>query len=244
MARRPDAVLQVSGGGSGTGFAALLNGTTDLANASRGITEEERERIARERGARPVEVTVAMDAIAIYVHEDNPIEALSLTDLEGLFRGRIRRWTELGGRDAPVVLYSRENNSGTYRFFKDEVLDRCDFAPEAQTLPGTAAIINAVSRDPFGVGYGGIGYAEGVRIVPIEVDGAPVEPTSDNALSGRYPLARPLYTYAVGPPEGLAADYLTFVVSDDGQALVEAQGFFVLPDALRALSAQLAGAHE
>jgi len=231
MQRHPDATVQVSGGGSGTGIAALINGTTTLANASRPMEPEEKGQVAERRGAAPVETAVALDAIAIYVHKDNPLEKLSLDQLAQIFRGRTEQWKEVGSDLGQIVLYSRENNSGTYAFFKEKVLDDLDFAPQAQTLPGTAAVIQAVSRDVRGIGYGGIGYAEGVRTVPIELpSGEAVEATMENAVSGRYPLARNLFIYAAGKPEGVAERFLTFVLGDEGQRLVEGVGYYPLPD--------------
>ena len=230
MQKHPGISVQVSGGGSGTGIAALLNGTTDLANASRPMKERERQQLRERRGADAQEHRVALDALAVYVQVDSPIRALTVAQLRDIFRGRITRWQEVGGPDAPIVLYSRENNSGTYAYFKEHVLDDMDFAATAQTLPGTAAVINAVSRDPSGIGYGGIAYAEGVRALRIaSEDGEPVEPSMVNATSGRYPLSRYLHIYSAGAPEGAAREFLDFVLSDEGQSVVEGVGYYPLP---------------
>lgn len=235
MRDHPGVTIQVSGGGSGTGIAALINGTTDLATASRSIKDQERSRIAEVRGQPVVETRAALDAIAIYVHEDNPIESLSIEQLRAIYRGKIRRWSELGGPDRRIILYSRENNSGTYAFFKEHVLDDLDFAAEAQTLPGTAAVINAVSHDPGAIGYGGIGFGSGVRTVPVtNGDGPAVEPTMENATGGSYPLARYLQLYSVGEPSGSIGEFLRWVGSPEGQALVDASGFYPLPHELNA----------
>ncbi|GAB4203517.1 MAG: phosphate ABC transporter substrate-binding protein [Sandaracinaceae bacterium] len=232
MAAHPGTTVQVSGGGSGTGIASLLGGTADLANASRPMNERERASLRTERHVEAHETRVALDALAVFVHEQNPIASLTVEQLADIYRGRITRWSEVGGPDAPIVLYSRENNSGTYAYFKEHVLGGDDLAPTAQTLPGTAAVINAVSRDPGGIGYGGIGYAQGIRTVPIVGDdGTPVAPSLENATSGRYPLARFLYVYAAGEPTGVAADFLGFVTGPEGQRLVEAAGFYPLPPA-------------
>lgn len=221
--------IEVSGGGSGTGVAALLNGTTDVANMSRPLRDSERTQLAQ-RGGTPTETPVALDAIAVYVHRDNPIPSLTIDQLAQIYRGRITRWSELGGADRPIVLYSRENNSGTYAYFKEHVLDDLDFAAAAQTLPGTAAVINAVARDPNSIGYGGIGYGSGVRTVPIAgEDGTPIEPTMENATSGRYPLARYLFMVTPDEPTGVAREFLDWVRSPEGQALVENAGFYPLP---------------
>jgi phosphate transport system substrate-binding protein len=230
MAANPGTTVQVSGGGSGTGIAALVNGTTDLADSSRAIKDRERDQIARARGAAPVEHRVALDTLGIYTHRDNPITSLTLAQLKQIFRGQITSWKDVGGPDRGIILYSRENNSGTYAYFKEHVLEDEDFAPQAQTLPGTAAVINAVSRDVGAIGYGGIGFAGGVKIVPVAgEDGQPVEPTMENATGGRYPLARFLYVYSIGEATGVARQYLDFVLSPAGQRIVEGVGFYPLP---------------
>lgn len=225
MQSHPGTTLEVSGGGSGTGLAALLNGTTDVATASRPVS-------ARERAQAPElqEHRVALDALAVYVHEDNPIQSITIAQLAEVFGGRVTNWSQLGGSDRPIVLYSRENNSGTYAYFKEHVLGGGDFAATAQTLPGTAAVINAVAHDPNGIGYGGIGYAQGIRTVPVAgEDGTPVEPSMANATTGRYPLARFLFLVTRGEPQGSARAFLDWVQGPDGQGLVEPVGFYPLP---------------
>lgn len=230
MRAHPETTIQVTGGGSGTGLAALINGTTDLATASRPITERERRNLERNRAVEARGVPVAIDAVAVYVHRDNPIESLTLAQLAALFRGQIDDWAQLGGAPGRVVLYSRENSSGTYAYFKERVLQDRDFASEAQTLPGTAAVIHAISRDPVGVGYGGVGFGEGVRAVPIVTDdGRAVAPTAESALDGSYPLSRPLLIYTAGEPRGVAADFIAWARSPDGQRLVDAAGYYPLP---------------
>jgi phosphate transport system substrate-binding protein len=230
MKAHPGRVVQVSGGGSGTGIAALLNGTADLANSSRPMKDKEKAQIKERRGAEPKEFEVALDALAVYVPVDSKIEALTIPQLKKIFRGQATSWKELGGEDRTIVLYSRENNSGTYAYFKEHVLDNEDFAATAQTLPGTAAVINAVSKDPGGIGYGGIAYAEGVRSIKVAAEGAePVAPSMENATSGKYPLSRFLSIYSVGEPKGIAKEYIDFVLSSEGQRLVEGVGYYPLP---------------
>lgn len=230
MQSHPDTTIQVSGGGSGTGIAALINGTTEIAASSRPIKASERETIAARRGQEVHETPVALDALAVYVHRDNPIPSLTIEQLRRIFRGHVRSWREVGGPDEPIVLYSRENNSGTYAYFKEHVLEDLDFAAEAQTLPGTAAVINAVSRDRRSIGYGGIGYGAGVRTVPVSADGGPpVEANLENATRGSYPLARFLYLYTLGEPSGLVAELLDWIRSPEGQRLVDETGFYPLP---------------
>ncbi|TKC91864.1 PstS family phosphate ABC transporter substrate-binding protein [Polyangium fumosum] len=223
---QPDVVVEVSGGGTGTGIAALMNGTTDLAMASRPIAREERARIEGS-GAKLVEIPVALDAVAIYIHESNPLSALTLDALRGVFAGKIRRWSELGGADRPIVLYSRESSSGTYAFFKEHVLQKCDFAPEAQSLPGTAAVVQAVARDPAAIGYGGIARARGVKVLPLRLaDGSVVAPDHEAATTGRYPLTRPLFVYLRAPANPEAEGFARFLVGPEAQALAEEAGFF------------------
>jgi phosphate transport system substrate-binding protein len=230
MAANPKTTVQVSGGGSGTGIAALINGTTELANSSRPIKDRERDQVRAARGAEVVEHKVAIDALAIYVSDRNPIQTLSVEQVKQIFRGRIKNWNELGGPDLPMVLYSRENNSGTYAYFKEHVLGDEDFAAEAQTLPGTAAVINAVARDPRGIGYGGIAFGEGVHTLDIsEGDGPALGPTLENATRGEYPLARFLFIYTAGEPSGPGKRYLEYVLSETGQSVVEGVGYYPLP---------------
>jgi len=224
----PTIAVEVSGGGSGTGLAALENGTADIASASRAIRPEERARIERARGARVEEHRVAIDAVAVYVHPSNPIEALSLDELRALYTGRARAWPSDG---RAIVLYSRENSSGTYAYFKERVLHDADFAPEVQPLPGTAAVLYAVSRDRFGLGYGGVARPRAVRVVPLRVGDAIVAPTRQEAHAGRYPLARPLYLYTLEGARPSVARFVDWVRGPEGQALVEDQGFFPVGEA-------------
>jgi phosphate transport system substrate-binding protein len=229
MQSHEGSTIEVSGGGSGTGIAALMNGTTDVANISRPLSDRERQQLS-ENGQPAVETPVALDAIAIYVNEQNPVRSLTIAQLAEVFMGRITRWSEIGGADAPIVLYSRENNSGTYAYFKEHVLGGRDFAASAQTLPGTSAVINAVSRDPNGIGYGGIGYGTGVKALPISAEGGEsIEPTLENTTSGLYPLSRSLFMVTRGEPRGMARDFIDWVRGPQGQSLVDQAGFYPLP---------------
>src|SRR5262249_24511973 len=202
MKANPGKIVQVSGGGSGTGIAALINGTADIADSSRTMKDNEKDDVQAKRGAAAQEVPVALDALAIYVHSDNKLKQISIPQLKKIFRGEITNWKTINGVNKPIVLYSRENNSGTYAYFKEHVLNDEDFAATAQPLPGTAAVINAVSKDPNGIGYGGIGYAHGVNTLKVAKDDASeaLEPTMANASNGSYPLARNLFVYTAGAP--------------------------------------------
>src|SRR5512138_1020968 len=168
MKTNPGKKVQVTGGGSGTGIAALVNGTTDIADASRAIKDAEAAQVEARFKVKPVETVVARDGVAIYVNDANPVAQLTIEQVRGMYLGDVKNWKEVGGKDAPIVLYSRETSSGTYVFVKEHVLKNEDFAPEAQTLPGTAAVVNAVSKEKNGIGYGGGAYAKGVKELKIE----------------------------------------------------------------------------
>lgn len=161
MSNHPEVKIQVTGGGSGVGFAALQNRATDIADASRQIKPKEKEACIKAFGKLPREYAVAVDGLSIYVSNDNPVKELTLEQLKGIFTGRTKNWQEVGGKDAPITLYSRENSSGTYDFFKEHVLNGQDFAASAQTMQGTAALLQAVGKDPNGIGYGGAAYGTG-----------------------------------------------------------------------------------
>ena len=150
MSKNPGITVQVTGGGSGVGIAALINGTTDVAEASRPMKDSEKDQVAQKRGKKAVELPVALDGLAVYVNGSNPISGLSLDQLKKIYTGAVRNWKDVGGRDERILLYGRENSSGTYVYFKEHVLENADYYPTTQTLPGTAAVINAVARDPRG----------------------------------------------------------------------------------------------
>jgi phosphate transport system substrate-binding protein len=236
MGKTPGTKIQVTGGGSGVGLAALQNQTTDLANASRKIKSKEIEACIKAFNRRPTEYKVALDGLSVYVSSDNPVKELSLPQLELIFTGKVKNWKEVGGPDAPITVYSRENSSGTYEFFKENVLNGKDFASSAQTMPGTAAVLQAVGKDKNGIGYGGAAYGQGAKHLPIKkAEGSPaIEPTEENVVSGAYPIWRYLYIY-VNPAldKGEVAAYLGWIRSDDGQKLVKEIGYFPLPAKLR-----------
>jgi phosphate transport system substrate-binding protein len=236
MAKQPETKIQVTGGGSGVGFAALQNKTTDLANASRKIRAKEIEACIKAFGKRPTEYKVALDGLSVYVAEENPVKELDLEQIEKIFTGKIRNWKQVGGAEAPITLYSRENSSGTYEFFKEHVLKGADFAAAAQTLQGTAQIIQAVAKEKNGIGYGGAAYAAGVRQLKIKKDSASpaIEPNEENVVKGTYPIWRYLYVY-VNPAldKGEINAYLNWIRSDEGQKVVKDVGYYPLPANLR-----------
>jgi phosphate transport system substrate-binding protein len=227
--KRPEVQVQVTGGGSGTGISALINGTTEIANASRPMKEEERAQIREKFGADVVEIPVAKDGIAIYVNEANPLEQITIAQARDIYSGKIKNWKEVGGADQTIILYGRENSSGTYEFFKEHVLNKGDFAPGTQTMPGTSAVVNAVSKDKGGIGYGGEAYTQGVKQLKLAGDnGQALAPTQENILSGAYPLSRNLYFYLRTQPTGATKEYVDWVLGPEGQAEVKAAGYFPL----------------
>ncbi|MBL0058765.1 MAG: phosphate ABC transporter substrate-binding protein [Elusimicrobia bacterium] len=228
MAERADVVVQVTGGGSGTGIAALLAGSTDICASSRPMKEKERAALEAKTGRPPVEISVAKDGIAVYLNEANPVHELTLEQVARIYRRKVSNWREVGGADQKIILYSRENNSGTYEFFKEHVLKKKDFTPYAQCLPGTASVANAVARDKRGIGYGGAAYAKGIRFCPIQPgDGSPgIPPDEKHILDGSYPVSRNLYFYLRGPAEGPLKDFIDFVLSPEGQAIVSKVGYY------------------
>ncbi len=228
MKSNPDSVIQVTGGGSGTGIAAIINGSTDMANASRPMKKKERKKIAKS-GGKVFEVAVALDGISLYMHKDNPVDNLTMDQLKLIFTGRVNNWKELGGRDAKIIRYSRENSSGTYAFFKKHVLKKENYATDCQNMPGTASVVNAVSKDPNSIGYGGLSYAEGIKVA--KVNG--IAPSPETVSDGSYPVSRSLYQYTIGKPKGLAKDFIQYELSHDGQKLAVKAGYVPLPESAR-----------
>jgi phosphate transport system substrate-binding protein len=236
MRAHPETRIQVSGGGSGVGFAALQNKSTDLANASRKIRAKEIENCLKAFGQRPTEYKVALDGLSVYVNTENPITQLSLEELEGIFTGKIKNWKEVGGKDETIVVYSRENSSGTYEFFKEHVLKGRDFTAGAQTMQGTAALLQSVAKDPRGIGYGGAAYGAGAKSLKISKakSGEAIEPNEETVVKGIYPIWRYLYVY-LNPEldKGEIAAYLNWIRSNEGQKIVKEVGYYPLPKHLR-----------
>ncbi|HKZ53233.1 MAG TPA: phosphate ABC transporter substrate-binding protein, partial [Candidatus Acidoferrales bacterium] len=230
MQKNRGVTIQVTGGGSGTGIAALINGTTDIAEASRPMKDKEKDAVKAKRSAEVLELPVAVDGLAVFLNVKNPVGELSLAQLKGIYTGAIKNWKEVGGRDERMILYGRENNSGTYVYFKEHVLENVDYFPTVQTLPGTAAVIHAVAKDPRGIGYGGVAYGEGVKHLRVRKDAnsPAVEPTMENVLSAQYPISRYLYWYVAGRPKGDLKAFAEWALSKDGQAVVENVGYYPL----------------
>ncbi|EEF59366.1 phosphate ABC transporter substrate-binding protein [Pedosphaera parvula] len=236
MGKHPETKIQVSGGGSGVGFAALQSKQTDIADASRKIKSTEIQACIRAFYKAPREYKVAVDGLSVYVNNDNPVKELSLEQLEGIFTGRIKNWKEVGGNDGPISVYSRENNSGTYEFFKEHVLKGKDFVASAQMAQGTAMLLQGVSKDKGAIGYGGAAYGAGARALGIKKDenSKAIEPNEETVLNQTYPIWRYLYNY-VNPAldKGEVASYLSWIRSDEGQKIVKEVGYYPLPANLR-----------
>jgi phosphate transport system substrate-binding protein len=220
--------IRVTGGGSGTGISSLINGTTDICNSSRPMTSAERGQLKSRFGSPGVEVRTAKDGITIYTHPSNTVKQLSLAQLKDIYTGKITNWKQVGGKDSRIILYGRENSSGTYGFFKEHVLKNLDFASGTQTLPGTAAVVNAVKRDVNGIGYGGFGYAKGIHIVGVSENngGTAFTPSESTIKNGQYPISRYLYIYLRNRPTGELKKYIDWILSDEGQKIVSQVGYF------------------
>lgn len=236
----PKVALAVSGGGSGTGIAALINGTVDIANASRAMKEKEIE-LAKANGHNPVQHIVGYDALAVFVHKDNPIESISLEQLAGIYGegGETESWEDLGitipGCDSKeIIRVSRQNNSGTYAYFRSAVLGKeRDFKLGSRDLHGSKDVVDLVEHTPCAIGYSGLAYAtEHLKMVCIVgEDGQPcVAPSITTASDKSYPIARPLFMYTLGEPTGEVKKYMDWVLSDEGQCILKKKGYAPVRD--------------
>jgi phosphate transport system substrate-binding protein len=228
MKKNPKTVIQVTGGGSGTGISALINGTTDICEASRTMKDAEKKQVVEKSGSPPIETAVAKDGLSVYVHESNPINELSMAQLKAIFTGKVSSWKEVGGADSKIIPYSRENSSGTYVFFKEHVLENADYTPRAQNMPGTAAVVNAVSKEKFAIGYGGAAYAKGIKILKIKKEdkSTGIAPSDATIKDGTYPLSRPLFFYTRTKPSADIKSFTDWVLSKEGQEIVTKVGYF------------------
>ena len=243
MAEKPDAEISVVGGGSGVGLAALIDGSVDIADASRKIKEKEIRR-ARQNGVEVVEIVIAMDALAIIVNPQNTIQDLTVEKLGAIYRGEVKNWREVGGADMKINLYGRQPSSGTFVFFRENVI-KGDYFPRMRQMAGNAQIVEAVKNDKSGIGYVGLGYvkgSKGIKVLSIgkRKDGKRIKYVSPQVFispskAGQkkpepqdYPLTRHLFQYTCGAPNGSARDFIRFELGAGGQAIVEKVGFLKL----------------
>jgi len=228
-----DVRISVTGGGSGTGIAALINGTVDIANASRQIKGEEVD-AAKSKGVDPVEFVIARDAIAVIVNPENPVSELTLEQISDIYSGKISNWSEVGGEDRPIVRLSRETNSGTHVYFLETVLrlgeddNKTLFSMDTLLLPSSEGIVYEVRQNPNAIGYDGLGYVpDDLKMIAIagETGGAYVIPSADTVNNGTYPIARDLYMYTNGEPTGIIKTYLDWILAPEAQQIVTDLGF-------------------
>lgn len=232
MKLHPGVRISVTGGGSGTGVAALLNRTTDIAQVSREMGSKEVAH-ARARGVRAFRIAVAMDGLAVVVHKSNPIKSLTMEQLAAIYTGRITDWKQLGGKAGKIFCISRESNSGTHVLFKEVVLGNGNYRPDALMLPSTMAIQMEVERTPRAIGYGGEAYFQGrsnLKILPISIGGGAkaIFPSEANVQSGKYPISRALNFYTNGKPQGVVMSFIRYCKSPAGQKIVRLVGFVPL----------------
>ena len=229
MNAHPGIDISVTGGGSGTGIAALLNGTTDICIASRKIKDKELT-LAAEKGLQPNEIATARDGIAVVVHPANSVTTLSIEQIGKIYTGAYTNWKQLGGPDQRIIVLSRESSSGTYVFFQKRVMKKKDYTRNAMLMPSTSAIIQSVSQDEGAIGYVGLGYATeaGNRIRMLIVkdgDKPAIKPSIKAVQAGDYAIARPLYFYTNGEPSGIVKQFIDYVLSDEGQNIVLETGY-------------------
>jgi phosphate transport system substrate-binding protein len=246
---KPLVSVEVSGGGSGTGIAALINGTVDIANCSRQMQPIEIERAKKNTGKEPAKFVVGYDALAVYIHKDNPLNKITIEQLAEIYGegGKITKWSQLGIQHAAcqndeIIRVSRQSNSGTYHYFRETLLGKkTDFKLGSRDLHGSKDVVELVERTPCAIGYSGMGYAtERVKKLKIaKKSGVPAyEPSVETALNGTYPIARPLHMYTLEQPVGEIRSYLEWVYSDAGQAIVEKSGYVPLPEQERVMAKQ------
>lgn len=233
QSEHPEVRISVTGGGSGTGIASLINGTVDIANASRQIKQEEIEE-AQGNGVEPVEFIIARDAIAVIVNPENPVDQLTLQQLSDIYSGKISNWAEVGGEDRPIVRLSRETNSGTHVYFLETVLrlgnteDETLFSMDTLLLPSSEGIIIEVRQNPNAIGYDGLGYVpDDLKMIAIaeEEGGSYVLPSIPTVNDKSYAIARDLYMYTNGEPTGMVKEYLNWILAADAQEIVAELGF-------------------
>jgi phosphate transport system substrate-binding protein len=233
MKAHPDVSIAVTGGGSGTGIAALINGTTDICAASRMMKKEEIDQ-AQSRNVTPVETKIALDGISLMVNRKNPVSELTLEQLKNIYTGVYTNWSDVGGPNQPIIVLSRESNSGTYVFMQEHVLEKKDYASTVRLMPSTAAVAKSVTDDKWAIGYGGVAYAEHADVKTIHVKKTPdapaVAPTDVTVHDGSYPISRPLFLYTNGAPTGVVKAFVDYCLSPEGQKIVEDTGYITITE--------------
>ncbi len=224
MKNNPNVNISISGGGSGNGIKALIDKTTQVAMSSREMKKEEIE-LAKSKSVTPVEHKVAIDALTPIVHPTNPVSNLTIEQLSLIYQGKIKNWKELGGKDLKIVVVSRDTSSGTYESWQEKILHKEKVTPTAQLQASSGAVVQAISKNRYAIGYVGIGYVN-KSVKALTVNG--IVANDKNALNGTFPIARPLYMYTDGQPKATVADYLNFVKGPEGQKIVKKEGFVPL----------------
>jgi phosphate transport system substrate-binding protein len=227
MKKHPETTIQVTGGGSGVGIAALINGSTDIANSSRPMKPGELEKIKAKYNKNGIEIACAKDGLSVFLNKGNVVSELTVEQIGAIFSGKITNWKQVGGADAKIQLYGRESSSGTFEFFKEHVV-KTDFSPNCQTLPGTAAIVNAVKKDKYSIGYGGAAYAEDVKDCKVKKDAKSkgILPTAANIKNKTYPISRYLYMYLKSKPTGETKKFIDWILGLEGQKMITTVGYF------------------
>ncbi len=236
---RPDVSVEVSGPGTAVGIANLIQGTADLVNASRKLEPAEAAQVKNNTGKEPKEFVVGYDGLAVYAHKDNPLDEVTLEQLGEIYKegGKISKWSELGidlKKSCPsdeLVRFSRQSNSGTYKYFREAVLHKGDFKLGSKDLPGSKDVVEAVGSTPCGIGFSGMAYkTDRVKFLKVaRKKGDPAfAPSNETVLSGQYPIARPLFLYTIGEPEGVLKDYIDWIISPAGQGVIARIGYIPL----------------
>ncbi|MBU1087733.1 MAG: PstS family phosphate ABC transporter substrate-binding protein [Candidatus Omnitrophica bacterium] len=243
MEEYPGSYIAVTGGGSGTGVAALINKKCDIANASRLMKAKEVAQ-AIDNGVQVNRVVVAVDGLSVITNGNNPIKQLTTDEIGKIFRGEVTNWKDVGGEDMAITLYGRQSNSGTYGFFMETVL-KGDYSQKMNQMNGNAQIVEAIKQDRSGIGYVGVGYVKqstGLTVLKVAaraggIYASPLD--SDDVKTGVYPISRPLHQYVNGTPKGAVKDFLAFEVSAEGQKIVEEEGFFPIPKEYKELNSKI-----
>jgi phosphate transport system substrate-binding protein len=234
MAKKPGTAIAVTGGGSGTGIAGLVNKKCDIANSSRGMKAQE-VADANAKGVDPKRVVVAIDGLSVITNAGNPVDKLTVDQIGKIYRGETVNWKDVGGNDSPINLYGRQSNSGTYDFMK-EVVMKGEYSSSLKSMNGNAQIVEAIKQDKSGIGYVGVGYvkdASGINVLKVAltpVMGYFSPLNSADVKNGKYPISRPLNQYVNGMPQGAVKDFILYELSPEGQEIIEKEGFFAIPE--------------